>query len=462
MAFLYFLINAIKSIHKWEVTQLHPSPAKMSTCDNRSVALDCVQLSNSSAIEILGLLVPNCDKGSWTAITTEWLVMFYLYIVLCAPVYLFIAVVCLLFLYKRRAAKRFMSKTFVAIDIALTVLGVSRFVFYIIDPYGVSNFCTHVACVVVSRLLNSLAFPSLTASYTLVFLTLWQSAKLRLRRTAAEHWNIIIPLCCIHYVVAVVVEIIGLVGPYPVVFLLIGCEVAFIVWGFVVCLTFIVAGSRLLKSVRTSAHQSSVVCRDTTLTRDPDSSGSVAKVQTMRIKGRFKRHHKQAIRKVTIITYVAAFLGSLYSVLGLVQVTLNVMELFGTCSTDYTSSSAVWLVLKYVKSLLEVALALLLIYSSNDLRPFVQMLKTVCPSSCSIQTSQTSDNQQKSKEGKSNFQFSYDSKEKQVHNQKEMSPSSGSTNVQETIELPPKDHSSIEKTIPKEVSSSDDINNVEH
>ena len=394
---------------------------------------ECIDLSNTSTFHILGLLVPNCEKGSWTAITSGWIGAFYLFVVLSVPFYLFIGAICLLFLYKRRVAKRFKTKSFVAIDIALSILGFSRVVFYIIDPYGVSGFCTHPGCVIVSRLLYSLGFPSLTASYTLVFLTLWQSARLRLRRTAAEHWNVIIPLCCIHYFVAVIVEVIGVVGPYPVVFLLIGCELAFMVWGFAVCVAFIIAGTRLLHSVRTSARQSSVVCRDTTLTREPGTHGSLTKVQTtMRIKGTFRRHHKQAIRKVTIITYISALLGSLYSILGLAQLVLNVMELFGSCSTGYSSNSNVWLLLRYAMSGVEVALALLLIYSSNDLRPFIHKLQTVCNCMTQNRTSMSADDQ-KSKESKNNFQFSYDSKGKH-YDQKEISATS--TSLQGTIKLP--------------------------
>ena len=105
--------------------------------------------------------------------------------------------------------QRFRVRTFITIDLALITLGISRTLFLILDPWGQSGFCKHYACIVVSRLLGSLAFPGLTASYTLVFITLWISARIRLRgKSWIQKLKVLVPLCFIHFGVAILFEII--------------------------------------------------------------------------------------------------------------------------------------------------------------------------------------------------------------------------------------------------------------
>ena len=357
-------------------------------CYYNGTPSSCLDLRNDSVLEILSALAPNCDRGAWSPLTVAWKVFFYLYISVSALLYLLLGIVCMILLFKRHSAQRFKAKTFVAIDVALAILGFSRFLFYIIDPYGISGFCEgHLGCVITSRLLNALGFPSLTAAYTLVFITLWYCAKMRLGRNCIQHWKIIVPLCFIHYFVAIIVEIIGAVGPYSVVFLLFSCEAIFTLWGLFVCATFLIAGCRLVHSIKHSVRQSSVVCRERTSIKEDNvaagkpkgtitnSKGSTLTYKVTRMKLQTKARHKQAIRKITIITYIAAVLGGLYSLLTLAQLIMISLQLFGPCpekdSSTYHSNSNVWLLLKYVSTIIEYSMAILLVYSINDFRPII-------------------------------------------------------------------------------------------
>lgn len=384
-------------------------------CDyNSSSPSSCLDLKNDSVFDIFSGLGPNCNRGAWTPITVPWLVFFYLKLVIFGLLFLMLGIVCIVLMAKRHSARRFKAKTFVAIDVSIAILGFSRFLFFIVDPFGISGFCTHqLACTIVSRLLNAVAFPSLTAAYTLVFITLWYSAKMRLGRSCIQHWRIIIPLCFIHYFVAILFEIIGIFGTYSVVFLLLGCEAFFTTWGLFVCVTFLVAGCRLLRTVKASIRQSSIVGRDRALTSnsiaDPNNKGATTDGEAYnvtRIKLKAKKHHKQAIRKITIITYIAATLGGLYSMLTLVMLVMVCLQLFGECpeeeSSMYHSDSDLWLVLRYIALILEYLMAILLLYSINDVRPLVKAISSVisCPKPV--------EDSDKEKQSKKYFTYSYE------------------------------------------------------
>ena len=350
---------------------------------------DCsVDFSNETAISIVALLVPN-NSSYWRERTDAWYAFFYLLIIIFSVLFLAFAITCILLLSKRHLAQRFRVRTFIAIDLALITLGISRFLFLLLDPWGQLGFCNHYACIVISRLLGALGFPSLTASYTLVFLTLWISARLRLGRSWVQRLKVLIPLCCTHYVVAIAVEIILLVplqGTLGVLILLVSCEAVFTVWGMIVCLLFLIAGFRLLKTLEETGKKSSVICKDSpNLNRHDliEKSRFEAKnmdnlkkrsLTTLRLKQKLKSQHKQALRKVTLITYVTVALGIAYSVLSLISLFFVIFSLFDGCPGEVEGSQMlpeVWLVIKYILFTLEICMALLLTYAINDYTPLI-------------------------------------------------------------------------------------------
>lgn len=347
-----------------------------------------VEISNETAVSIISLLVPN-NSSSWSERTEAWYAFFYLLIIIYSSLFLAFAVTCILLLAKRHLAQRFKVRTFIAIDLALITLGLSRFVFLLLDPWGQLGFCTHYACLVFSRLLGALGFPSLTASYTLVFLTLWISARMQMGRSWVQRLKVLIPLCCVHYVVALAVETVLLIpieGSLGVLILLVACEAVFATWGLLVCALFLIAGFRLLKTLERTAKKSSIICRDSPNINRHDlieKSKFAAKnkenlrkrsLTTIKLKAQLRSQHKRALRKITLITYVTVLLGILYSTLSLANLFLVSLSLFDGCPGKIRSgkmSSEIWLVLRYIFLTIEIGMALLLTYAINDYTPLI-------------------------------------------------------------------------------------------
>lgn len=358
-----------------------------------------IALSNKTAIAVLAVLVPN-DSKYWGKRTESWYAFFYLLIIIYSVLFLAFAITCIVLLSRRHLAQRFKVRTFIAIDIALIVLGCSRFLFLVLDPWGQLGFCTHYACIVISRLLGALGFPSLTASYTLVFITLWISARIRLGRSWVQKLKILIPLCCIHYVVALAVEIvlfIPLTRSVGILILLVSCEAIFSIWGFIVCLLFLVAGFRLLKILQKTDKKSSVICRDSPnknrhdlidksrFTNKNTENLRTFSLSTMKLKKAAISHHKRALRKVTLITYVTVALGITYSVLNLGNLFLFLFGLFDGCLGEIQGGKMlpeIWLLLRYIFFSIEICMAVLLTYAINDYAPLIAAFKGVIFKCC--------------------------------------------------------------------------------
>lgn len=378
--------------------------------NNDSLPPSCLNVNNATVQEILGSLVPNCKRGAWSDIGDLWLGTFYFHVVAFGLAFLLIGIACVVFLSKRHLAQRFKTKTFIAIDVSLCILGFSKFFFYVLDPYGIAGFCPPgLPCMITSRLFFSLGFPSLTAAYTLVFLTLWYSARMKLGRSCIQRWRVIIPLCFIHYVVAVVFEFVGAFGDaYYIIFLLLVCEAVFTIWGLVVCGTFLVGGLRLLHSVRKSANNSSIVSTDVVIqdSRERDGKRVYTRSQsTMRLK--IKKTHQQALRKIAIVTYSAAILGALYSLFGIANLVMLCLQLFGDCVEEgLGQNSNLWLALKYLNGVIEVFLAILLLYSINDVRPVVHVIKNGFGLICHC--GHVSDTEKQSSDNSKNDIFEYE------------------------------------------------------
>ena len=340
--------------------------------------------------QILGLASPH--EPYWEARTTAYYAFFYILLAVFGLLFLALGCGCLLLLWKRHATQRFKVRTFIAIDLALMILGFSRVVYFCLDPWGQSGYFTCRGCVVFARLVAALGFPSLTASYTLVFITLWLSANMQIGRSWVQNLKILIPLCCVHYVIAITFEIIGSAATdtAPTAIALVACEVIFSIWGFLVCFMFLFAGLRLLKTVKKSARSSSIVCRDSpSMTRAElikKSSfrhrGSGARQKSnLRLRTQLRDHHQRALRKVTIITYVTAGLGMLYSCLNIVQLVIKLFILYKGCLGflgNKKMQPAVWLTIRYCSFSMEILLAVLLTYAISDYTPVVKLIKSCC------------------------------------------------------------------------------------
>jgi hypothetical protein len=357
---------------------------------NGTVTMLCEPFNTTKDVySIFSLVVPN-NRTNWVQRTDAYWAFFYIMLVVFGLLYLCLALGCILLLAKRHLAQRFRVRTFIAIDVALMVLGFSRVLFLIVDPWGQSGFCNHYACIVISRLIGALSFPSLTASYTLVLITLWSSARMQLGRSWIQRLKVLIPLCFVHYGVAIVFEILGSIptgNSMIVIILLIVCESTFSIWGFLVCFSFLITGHRLLKSVERSVRSSSIMCKDSpNLTRHQliekskfqNQNGKKRSQSTLKLKHMLREKHRRAIRKVSLITYITVLLGMTYSMVNFVNLILLCLSLFYGCpgylNYDAQQHPAVWLTLRYISFVLELLLAVLLTYSISDYQPILNLL----------------------------------------------------------------------------------------
>ena len=353
----------------------------------------CPTIDNfSSTYEVLSLLVPN-NSSAWGERNGVWFVFFYILMSIYWLMFLGLTLVCVFLLVKRHLGQRFQRvKTFIAVDLALIILGVSRVLFILLDPWNQQGFCRQLACMIVSRLLGALAFPSLTASYTLVFITLWIVGRNNLGTTWIQQLKLLISLCFVHYIVAIFFEILAALPirqPAVIIVLLLCCEVFFSCWGFIVCLTFSIAGFRLLKTVKRNAKRSSTVCGDTpNVNREDLIVKSNIKKRGRNGKSQstiFRSQQKKCIRKVTLIMYFTVFLGMIYSILSLFNLTMILISMFAGCFgmlRNQQQFPELWLVIRCIFFTLEIAMAVLLTYAICDYTPLIDFLKTCLKKFC--------------------------------------------------------------------------------
>ena len=350
---------------------------------------NCSELN--STVQALGLLVPNDEN--WKERKPGWYATFNTMLVVFVVLNVGVAAYALVSLCKRRSAARFKKvRTFMAVDIALLILGVSRAAFLSLDPWGQNEYFTCRGCVIISRLLSTLAFPSLTASYTLLFITLWISARIRLGTFMIQKLKVILPLCFLHYVIALIIEVIAStpLPPYPALILVVACEAIFSLGGILLCVAFMTAGVRLLHTIKLSARTSSMVCRDTPqLSRhdlimsnkeqNPESPSMRYRQRTKsKVRNEAQQKHSRAVRKITRITYFTAALAILYSGLVIINIILLSLTLLDGCAGTIGGeklSPDLWLLLRWLQLTTELLLAVILLYSNIDYRPFLHFLK---------------------------------------------------------------------------------------
>ena len=356
------------------------------TMINNATKNVCRELSNFTKDEAMSLLAPNDDV--WGKRSNAWYVFFDLTVAVYILLFIILAFAALIMLFKRHLVARFKVRTFVAIDLALLTLGISRALFLSLDPWGQNGYFTCTGCTILSRLIASLTFPSLTASYTLVFITLWISAK---RMQPGSLWiqklKVIVPLCFVHYAVAVSLEVIATLQlpAYHIIITLIFCEAVFAVWGICVSIAFMMAGTRLLKMVKRSARTSSVVCKDSPHMTRHDliiKKETPTQYRRTRTPSRYKEQekHRRAVRKITLITYFTASLSTLYSVLVMINLTYTSVNLFHQCAgniADAKPHPELWLIFHISMLTVELLLGILLTYSIVDYYPAVVFLRTI-------------------------------------------------------------------------------------
>ena len=111
------------------------------------------------------------DTPIWEPRDKIWDRVFLSYSVVFATLNFLLGLLAVFLIIKRKCI-RLKTKTFFAVYTCLAILGFSRALYLAIDPYGVIGWMIDYfpQWTIISRFLSILGFPSLTASYSLVFI----------------------------------------------------------------------------------------------------------------------------------------------------------------------------------------------------------------------------------------------------------------------------------------------------
>lgn len=230
---------------------------------------------------------------------------------------------------------------FVAITILLVIIGVTRALYLLIDPYesgenGVTSLPRYV-----TALLLGLTYPCLTSSFCLIHLAFLEVTKLQLPSRRLQKPSFVASVIAIHFIVVLGAETTTSIIP-TVNWLLIVCQSFFITWGLLLSASFLYSGGKLL-------HQSRKVRRRLGHFR---SSGGASQT------GESQRPHNSTtkVARITIAT----------SVLGLLCCALQTYSLFGVYglySTVVHPEPWSWWVFQTCFRLMELAMACTIAYS---------------------------------------------------------------------------------------------------
>lgn len=192
----------------------------------------------------------------------------------------------------------------VAINSLLVILGVTRALFMFLDPYesGENGFhCPHW----LMTLFYGIAFPCLTSSFSLIHLAFLEVANVNIRPRKLQSVPFLGGVITSHFVIVIIAETTTAMNA-KLTPLLIVCQSFFILWGFLISLSFIYSGLKVI--LRAGRVQQQL---------QNNEIGKARRATRMRRKSKTVK-----VAKVTFAT----------SILGLVCCGLQLYSLFGVYS----------------------------------------------------------------------------------------------------------------------------------
>ena len=335
----------------------------------------------NSANEVLQLAYPNRDNAfeNWGHLNDGWLTAFFIYIIIFAVCYFILGTASLLVLMCKdlqgRAIRDLDKKivlSLVCINVLLVILGYSRLLFFVMDPYYVSNYLTCKNCHIPWMFLDSLSLPSITVAYTMEFFTLWSSVQI-VRDSVFDKLRFIVPFSFLNYAIAIVVLIIANVFVYPGIITIITCTVYFILFGLVVCLAYIIVAWNVTSTIMKTARRSTLTSFSTKPTKTSKSTNGGP--QPFYFRGKLTDLQKRAIVKISKICYGTAFLGVALSILQVVLLVILSRVLLTDCISTLNDNKDVWLALQYMKDTVKLSMGILLLYCTSDFGVFWMWIK---------------------------------------------------------------------------------------
>ncbi|XP_068721891.1 proline-rich transmembrane protein 3-like [Montipora capricornis] len=161
-----------------------------------------------------------------------------------------LSVISAIALLRAHKKKRFGRKPYVnAINALLLVLGVTRAVYLLLDPYGSKQNGVKLPMWLAGLLFN-ISFPCLTSAFCLILYVFLGVAKLQLVSKRLQNARFFGAVISFHFAVVLVGEICMIFAPEVAVIIFIFCHLFFIVWGLVLSASFIYGGLKVICSVK--------------------------------------------------------------------------------------------------------------------------------------------------------------------------------------------------------------------
>ena len=355
----------------------------------------------ASAMELLRLSYPNKGNtfGNWGHLNTGWVVAFYIHIVIFSVAYFTLGTTSLLVLIQRDfrgggVLKQLDHKivyTLACINILVVILGYSKFLFFVLDPYFVSDYLACEYCHIPWSFMESLALPSITVAYTMEFFTLWLCVQI-VQESVFAKCRFVVLFAFMNYVIVIVVQIISNLFIYPAIIIIIACAIYFICFGIIVCLVYILTAWRVLGTIKTTARRSTLISSSMRRQKSTDQESKhngTADAVTTKYKARrqsnctyrekFTKAQKLAILKISKICYGTAFLGLILSVVQIVLLVILARVLFTDCISLSRPDKNLWLVFQYFREIIELAMGIVLLYCTADFKMLWTWMKKLCP-----------------------------------------------------------------------------------
>lgn len=317
---------------------------------------------NRDPYEVLSHLTPR-DYDIWKERTTAWLATFLTYSITLSITFLLLGVISVVLLVRRNCI-RLRVKTFFATYCALAILCFSRFLFLSLDPFGLVGHISEdfKQWLVISRLLNLPAFPSLVVCYTLVIATLLRMATGSIldNNRWYQKWQVVAVVTPLPYIIAIVAEAIANATSDLAIISIIICECFFVLWGATVCISYLFVGIKLINRIQR--------LRRNTVQRDGNFAHNAQANSTQ----------QKTKQKIVRITYVSVVLGLVYTTARVVKLIYICVVAFVFClGYDHKGDSDLWIAIHVVVHGLEVPLVIFILYAITDFAVLIKLC-TVC------------------------------------------------------------------------------------
>lgn len=171
----------------------------------------------------------------------KWAWPFHIY--LLGVLFALLAIYSLGSIIKLRQRRLLSYGYFIALNLLMLLMGVIRAVYLLVDAYNYKGIWPNV----VAYLFLGTGFPCLTSAFSILFMALLQSTKTRLVPPTIQKPKFLAGVVIFHFAFAFIADVV--VGLYAsAAALLLACQVAFVVWGVFLTVSYLVIFRRLYKS----------------------------------------------------------------------------------------------------------------------------------------------------------------------------------------------------------------------